>query len=182
MIPNLDLTLTSIADTHRLAAVIAANIPGGTFIGLSGPLGVGKTEFVRGVAEALGASEQVASPTFVVEAVYNVCSNRRPDIKSIHHWDLYRVGKSYQDNELRDYLEDSSKLVFIEWPEYAPWIEEMLSLKISLNFVGGARLMQAASMNTVLVEDCIREVHIGESELMSVRSALATFHPTEAMI
>jgi tRNA threonylcarbamoyladenosine biosynthesis protein TsaE len=54
-------------------------------VGLSGPLGAGKTEWVRGLAEGLGADPRtVASPTFVIASEYPA---RRP----LAHVDLYRL-------------------------------------------------------------------------------------------
>src|SRR3989338_3678065 len=45
---------------------------GATVVGLSGDLGSGKTSFVQGVANALGVSEHVTSPTFILERIYKL--------------------------------------------------------------------------------------------------------------
>ncbi|HRN28777.1 MAG TPA: tRNA (adenosine(37)-N6)-threonylcarbamoyltransferase complex ATPase subunit type 1 TsaE, partial [Terrimesophilobacter sp.] len=51
---------------ERLGAEVAGHLGAGDLIALNGELGAGKTTFVRGVGEALGARGAIASPTFVL--------------------------------------------------------------------------------------------------------------------
>ncbi len=54
-------------ETHRLAMRLATRLRGGDFLALDGPLGAGKTCFVRGLAEGLGLDPaEVSSPTFII--------------------------------------------------------------------------------------------------------------------
>lgn len=105
----------------------------GSIIGLSGPLGAGKTTLVRSVCCARGL-DRVQSPTFVVHQSY-------PDI-GIEHFDLYRfdhVGES----ELLEigYFEAIHRtraalgFCFIEWPENAQACELELNLALNLEIV-----------------------------------------------
>ena len=75
--------------TEALAAQLAPNLPADVTLGLRGPLGAGKTCFVRGLAKGLGiAPRQVASPTFVYLVDYESDNDGR-----LHHGDLYRLGE-----------------------------------------------------------------------------------------
>jgi tRNA threonylcarbamoyladenosine biosynthesis protein TsaE len=73
-------------ETEAIGGALAAAVEAGTVIGLSGPLGAGKTCFARGVAERLGVDPTtVTSPTFVYLVDY-------PDASTpLHHADLYRL-------------------------------------------------------------------------------------------
>ncbi|MCX7869837.1 MAG: tRNA (adenosine(37)-N6)-threonylcarbamoyltransferase complex ATPase subunit type 1 TsaE, partial [Terrimicrobiaceae bacterium] len=57
----------------------------GLVVALDGPLGAGKTEFVKGLAEGLGSPEMVSSPTFAIAHEYS--GGRHP----LHHFDFYRM-------------------------------------------------------------------------------------------
>lgn len=83
-------------------------------IALSGPMGAGKTEFVKSLAEARGVSG-VASPTFAIHHRYQ---NQKQNL-SIEHLDLYRL-KSEDELETTgfwDFFLEPKGLILIEWPE-----------------------------------------------------------------
>ncbi len=61
-----DLELPAPADTEALGERLAAGLGAGDLVVLSGPLGAGKTVFVRGLARGLGVAGPVTSPTFVI--------------------------------------------------------------------------------------------------------------------
>ncbi len=103
---------------------------GAFVVGLSGELGSGKTSFVQCVARALGVTEQITSPTFVIEKIYNLEEQR---FEKLIHIDAYRLEK---DNELlsigwNDVVCDTKNLIFIEWPEH---VEDVLPDDISKFF------------------------------------------------
>ena len=54
------------AETEQLGEQIGRNADAGLVIGLSGDLGAGKTQFVRGLARGLGIAARVHSPTFTL--------------------------------------------------------------------------------------------------------------------
>lgn len=88
-----------------------------TIIALSGELGAGKTTFAQAVAKALGVKETVNSPTFVIEKVYALDSERWGHLV---HIDAYRLKNA---NELRtlgwdEMAGDPSNLILVEWPEH----------------------------------------------------------------
>lgn len=97
-------------DTSRLASALARALPTTMVIALDGPLGAGKTTFVRALATALGADEHsVASPTFVLVHHY---SGQRP----IYHFDAYRIHSIDEFLELgcEEYFEGPG-ISLIEW-------------------------------------------------------------------
>ncbi|MDP2631953.1 MAG: tRNA (adenosine(37)-N6)-threonylcarbamoyltransferase complex ATPase subunit type 1 TsaE [Candidatus Uhrbacteria bacterium] len=102
-------------ETRKLAADFALQLKGGEVVELVGDLGSGKTTFVRGVAEALGSSVRVKSPTFTIMNEYPV---NHKAIKKIVHLDLYRFTdpSQLQSLGLDEYKRDDT-VVFIEWPD-----------------------------------------------------------------
>ena len=58
--------LRTVADTEALGERLAAGLRAGDLVVLAGPLGAGKTAFVRGLARGLGVTGPVTSPTFVI--------------------------------------------------------------------------------------------------------------------
>lgn len=101
-------------ETLNVAQEFSKTLHGGELIELEGELGAGKTMFVRGVAEALGATVRVKSPTFTVANEYPV---EHQDIKKIVHLDLYRLTdqSQLQGLALEDYQQPNA-VIFIEWP------------------------------------------------------------------
>jgi tRNA threonylcarbamoyladenosine biosynthesis protein TsaE len=89
-------------------------IGGRTVIALYGPMGAGKTTFVKAVCRELGVTDVVTSPTFAIVNEYGSDSAGG----RIYHFDFYRIRKPEEvyDMGYEDYLY-SGALCFIEWPE-----------------------------------------------------------------
>ena len=104
------------ADTEALGEVWGRTARPGMVIGLSGDLGAGKTQLVKGIARGLGISERVHSPTFSLVNEYE--SGRLP----LSHLDLYRLETRAQivGAGLEDYFQPNGVAV-IEWIER--WFE-----------------------------------------------------------
>ena len=83
-----------------------------------GDLGVGKTVLTQGIAEGLGITEPICSPTFTIVQVYE--EGRMP----FYHFDVYRIGDIEEMDEIgyEDYFYGEG-LTMIEW---ANLIEEIL--------------------------------------------------------
>lgn len=82
---------------------------------LIGPLGAGKTEWVKGLAEGLGVDPRlVASPTFVIASEY---PGRRP----LAHVDLYRI-ESEAELEAAGFVDllAPGAVVAVEWADRFP--------------------------------------------------------------
>lgn len=101
---------SSEADTVAAGRRFAERLSPGDVILITGPLGAGKTAFVRGVAEGLGASpEDVSSPTFTLIQEYE---GRIP----LFHADLYRLtAVEAADLGLEETGEDG--VLAVEWPD-----------------------------------------------------------------
>ncbi|MCM1339212.1 MAG: tRNA (adenosine(37)-N6)-threonylcarbamoyltransferase complex ATPase subunit type 1 TsaE [Muribaculaceae bacterium] len=113
---NFEKTCKSLEDTKNLAYKFAKLIEDkGCFINLYGEIGAGKTAFVKLVAEAIGITEKVTSPSFVILNEYH--SAKIP----VYHFDLYRLeneGIKTIADELREYSE-GKQITFVEWAEFS---------------------------------------------------------------
>jgi len=100
------------ADTVALGEQWGRTAESGLVIGLSGDLGAGKTQFVKGLARGLGITARVHSPTF---ALVNIYPGGR---LTLFHLDLYRLDTREQIAAagLEDYLTPAGVTV-IEWAE-----------------------------------------------------------------
>ena len=98
------------ADTEAIGAAFAAALPAGAVVLLNGPLGAGKTAFVRGMARGLGAAPgDVSSPTFTLLQEY-------PGRLTLFHADLYRLSPREVD-ELGLLELSADGILAVEWPE-----------------------------------------------------------------
>ena len=79
--------------TREFALALASGLKPGDVLALVGDLGTGKTAFTRYLAEGLGVTERVNSPTFTIVKEYN--SGRLP----LYHFDVYRL---VENNEFED--------------------------------------------------------------------------------
>jgi len=94
---------------------IGASIETPVFVGLSGPLGAGKSVLARGIGEGAGVVGHMPSPTFTLVQGYEAAGGRR-----LMHLDLYRIASPDEVWELGwDQLLDESRIAVVEWPERA---------------------------------------------------------------
>jgi len=100
--------------TERAGAELAAQLRPGDVVLVSGELGTGKTTLVRGALRALGVTEAVTSPTFVVGHLFDGAAG------PLAHLDLYRLaGLAEEDPGLLDPYFGPDTITFVEWPERA---------------------------------------------------------------
>jgi tRNA threonylcarbamoyladenosine biosynthesis protein TsaE len=100
------------AETAAFGELWGRAATSGLVIALSGDLGAGKTQFVKGLARGLGVAARVQSPTFALLNIYN--GGRL----TLFHLDLYRLETPEQiaGAGLEEYLTPAGVTV-IEWAE-----------------------------------------------------------------
>ncbi|SFJ73077.1 tRNA (adenosine(37)-N6)-threonylcarbamoyltransferase complex ATPase subunit type 1 TsaE [Thermoflavimicrobium dichotomicum] len=95
------------AETKDLAHRIAKLLQPGDVLALEGDLGAGKTTFAQGLAEALGVTRQVDSPTFTIIKEY------AGDIP-FYHMDVYRLETVEEELGLDEYFYGDG-ICLVEW-------------------------------------------------------------------
>lgn len=125
--------------TMDFAIELAKKLKGGEILALGGELGSGKTTFVKGLAEGLGISDTINSPTFVLLKEYKIphplrhLRSVRTDVSKIFvhfiHVDAYRVENidDIKSVGIEDYLNRDDVILAIEW---ADKIKEILPKNI----------------------------------------------------
>lgn len=84
-------------------------------VALEGDLGTGKTTFAQAIGEYLGVEEDMHSPTFVIEKVYNIDWK---GFKKLIHIDAYRLETETELMHLgwQELVIEPENLILIEWP------------------------------------------------------------------
>lgn len=128
------------AETEALGESWGRRAPAGWVVALSGDLGAGKTQLVKGLARGLGATTRVHSPTFTLVNEYGGGRLR------LFHLDLYRLETPEQIHRagLEEYLQPDGVAV-IEWAER--WAE-VASLKSKVSSPGD----KLAAVRFVIIE------------------------------
>lgn len=123
-----------------LGRQVGGHLVAGDVLLLHGDLGAGKTTFVQGVAQALGVSEAVQSPTFTLVGEHDGvdADGNRVDL---HHLDLYRLTdpEELESFGYDDFLRPEDGISLIEWPERAgDWLpDRFLLVRIDYRAGGG---------------------------------------------
>lgn len=118
------------AASYELANQIAKIVEPGMVILLEGDLGAGKTTFTKGLAQGLGITKVIKSPTYTIIREYP--NGRLP----LYHMDLYRLSEDEAELlGLEEYFEGEG-LCVVEWPSVArlSMPSEFLEIKIDSHF------------------------------------------------
>ncbi|HEX9901637.1 MAG TPA: tRNA (adenosine(37)-N6)-threonylcarbamoyltransferase complex ATPase subunit type 1 TsaE [Acidobacteriota bacterium] len=114
-------------ETLELAQRLAESFLGHEVVLLVGELGAGKTVFAKGLAAGLGLEDavQVCSPSYTLLNIYQ-------GKHLIFHFDLYRLDKpaDIEDLGLEDYLDRG--VVIVEWAEKLHFPLEAIRVEISI--------------------------------------------------
>jgi tRNA threonylcarbamoyladenosine biosynthesis protein TsaE len=109
-----DFLSSSPEETFNYGFRLGEQLGGGEILLLSGPLGAGKTIFVKGICAALGIEEdEVTSPSFTL--VNHYAGRLR-----LYHIDLFRLDEGASAAhavDLEDLLADETGVIVIEWAE-----------------------------------------------------------------
>lgn len=108
------LLLPTAADTHDFGRRVGAQLRAGDLVILSGSLGAGKTALTKGIAEGMGVTGLVTSPTFVIARRHE---SAQPGGASLIHVDAYRLAGSWEFDDLDFDTDLTRSVVVVEWGE-----------------------------------------------------------------
>lgn len=125
-------------ESARLIASLTHRTDSATIIALSGDLGAGKTTFAQGIARALGVDENVTSPTFVIEKIYQL---ENQAFARLIHIDAYRLNDPHELEVLgwKEIIADPLNLIVIEWPEKVGELIPVDAMHVSFDGSGDSR-------------------------------------------
>ena len=114
----MEFIVNNVEETTKIGEQIGKLLNSGDIICLTGDLGTGKTHISKGIAQGLGVTEYITSPTFTIVNEYD--SGRL----KLYHFDVYRVSDPDEIYAIGfdDYI-FSEGVSLIEWANY---IEEIL--------------------------------------------------------
>ena len=108
---NETLIFKELDDTRQFGKKLAESLKPGDVVALTGDLGAGKTALIRGLAEGMGLTCTVSSPTFTIV-------NEYLGKRDLIHFDMYRLSSADElfDIGWEDYLRRNAVLA-VEWSE-----------------------------------------------------------------
>jgi tRNA threonylcarbamoyladenosine biosynthesis protein TsaE len=138
------LETSSAAETVELGRTLASRLKAGDVVAFYGELGAGKTTMIKGVADGLGVTGVVKSPSFVIAIEY---AGRVP----VYHIDLYRLDKKsdFDSIGLDSYL-DGDGVCLIEWAERAEQVLPDTAIRVRLSVEGQGRRIEIAGLRPAL--------------------------------
>ena len=132
--------------------------------GIEGPLGAGKTTWVRGMLEGLGYRGRVPSPTYTLLEHYEL-----GDVALIHI-DLYRLPADHSSARqaleleaigVNDWLARPDAWLLVEWPERSPQLLARCDVRIGIEITGAVKrriVLQAHTQNGTAALDKLSPV------------------------
>lgn len=125
----------SAEQTRRYGREFATRLHRGDIVALSGQLGAGKTEFMRGIAEYFNCDDQLSSPTFPIFNIYE--GSLDGEEVTLYHFDLYRIQSPRELDALGfdEYL-SSGYLSVVEWADRFPEYAALFSALVVIEHIG----------------------------------------------
>ena len=128
------IDITSEKLTKELAKKFTKYLKGGEFIFLYGEMGVGKTTFVKYFINEYQkinnlTQTEITSPTFSLLNEYQV-----KDIR-IKHYDLFRINRKEDINNLDIFEKDSKLITLIEWPQLIADKKDIKFITLTFNYL-----------------------------------------------
>lgn len=110
MIDGPSFVTRSVGETILLGETLGRLLQPGDVVALTGDLGAGKTHFTKGIARALGVTDEVTSPTFNIMLVHEGASF------PLFHFDLYRLEDAAELDDIDYYgTVESDGVSVVEW-------------------------------------------------------------------
>lgn len=109
-------------ETRALGARLAGRLRRGDVVAFTGDLGTGKTCMIQGLCAALGVTDPVNSPTFILinqyEGRWPTRSGSAGSAVTVHHFDLYRLAGTEELLDIgADEIMDGDGLSLVEWAD-----------------------------------------------------------------
>ena len=128
------IDITSEKLTKELAKEFSKYLKGGEFVFLYGEMGVGKTTFVKYFINEYQKinnlkQTEITSPTFSLLNEYQV-----KDIR-IKHYDLFRINRKEDINNLDIFEKDNKLITLIEWPQLVSDTQNIKSIDLTFNYL-----------------------------------------------
>lgn len=119
-------------ETIDLGYNFGRQLPSGSIVCLFGPLGAGKTTFVKGLAAGAAGIDiqQINSPTFVYLNIYN------GQHRIVYHFDLYRLRNADEFLSMGfDEMLFAGGVCCVEWSERIATLLPPACIKITMQHV-----------------------------------------------
>ena len=128
------IDITSEKLTRELAKEFTKYLKGGEFVFLYGEMGVGKTTFVKYFINEYQkinnlTKTEITSPTFSLLNEYQV-----KDIR-IKHYDLFRINRKEDINNLDIFEKDNKLITLIEWPQLIADKQDIKFIALTFNYL-----------------------------------------------
>ena len=128
------IDITSEKLTKELAKQFTKYLKGGEFVFLYGEMGVGKTTFVKYFINEYQkinnlTQTEITSPTFSLLNEYQV-----KDIR-IKHYDLFRINRKEDLNNLNIFERDNKLITLIEWPQLIADTQDIEFIALTFNYL-----------------------------------------------
>ena len=128
------IDITSEKLTKELAKEFTKYLKGGEFVFLYGEMGVGKTTFVKYFINEYQkinnlTQSEITSPTFSLLNEYQV-----KDIR-IKHYDLFRINRKEDINNLDIFETDNKLITLIEWPQLIADNQDIKFITLTFNYL-----------------------------------------------
>ena len=128
------IDITSEKLTKELAKEFTKYLKGGEFVLLYGEMGVGKTTFVKYFINEYQkinnlTQTEITSPTFSLLNEYQV-----KDIR-IKHYDLFRINRKEDVNNLDIFEKDNKLITLIEWPQLIADKQDIKFITLTFNYL-----------------------------------------------
>ena len=128
------IDITSEKVTKELAKEFTKYLKGGEFVFLYGEMGVGKTTFVKYFINEYQkinnlTQTEITSPTFSLLNEYQV-----KDIR-IKHYDLFRINRKEDINNLDIFEKDNKLITLIEWPQLIADKQDIKFITLTFNYL-----------------------------------------------
>ena len=128
------IDITSEKLTEELAKKFTKYLKGGEFVFLYGEMGVGKTTFVKYFINEYQkinnlTQTEITSPTFSLLNEYQV-----KDIR-VKHYDLFRINRKEDINNLDIFEKDNKLITLIEWPQLIADKQDIKFITLTFNYL-----------------------------------------------